>query len=321
MKINFTILFILSILYCGNLYSQVDSSIIISDNHLYGETLDSDLKYYISIIKSDSIKSQWINRKNELIYNTQQIIDDLNASKKYYKNDEVEVFAFLFLRNVYTYEYEKKTELVNDLGHSILLDTLNKSNLRNHFITVEAKFEKYAHTKNAQLFHQYFSKFNKLKTEFELIENPPIKLFLRYEPKDNAYQTNPDLFQYKLFDWKNQIDKIIELEKDLNSIELNIKDTSYLVTKDETPWITLFVQLIIFASLFPTFLLTYKIQHNPKLIMSVVALSLISSGLLIYFNPSTWQNILFSGIIPALFYIYFIVNLKNRVNGDRISPS
>jgi len=310
---------ILLLLSARLVHSQIDSSNITTDYNKYNNELDSQFSMFLKVCESDSVIKLWQQKNNVLIYNTKKVIEEIEATKKYYQNSKVEIYSFLYLRTVNTYELERKTALVNELGHYLLRKRLNESNFEQRFNSIEEKFNKYSNTESAKLYYSEYIKFNNLKYELGKIEYPPIKLQLNYEAREHAYQMNPEIFTYKLLNWQTQINRIVNIEENLDKIELGIKNTSFLIPKDKTSWITLLIQIVILGTLIPTFLLTYKVSHSPKLVLIVVFSSIALSFVLIFFNPTTWQNIVFGAIIPGLFYIYYHIKLKGRINGDRIS--
>ncbi len=302
-KINYILVLLFLPLSC--LFGQVEVD-------KYAEKCDFEFMR-LSGKLPDNRRQFWEAKSRELNAEYVNIGNQVGKSKSAYEEiNATDVYAFQYLKQIYSFLIPEKTNLVNAVGKELLdLEIGNEISIR--IDSLGQIFNEYANSNNADSFQSSYNRFLILKNQILEAKNENIILFYTvYKPRESAYSNPSFIKEFKVYDWDNKIKKLTELNTQLKQIEIMVQTKKYEIIKDPIPVIPIMLQFSTLFIVIPSLLVNFGFElKKSKIILVMVVVSLITSTLLLFISSSTIFNSIINVFVPGTMYlIYYRRNRK-----------
>jgi hypothetical protein len=223
-----------------------------------------------------------------------------------------QVFAFDYLNETYETQLEDTTRLVEDLGRELLNDRIS-AQLTPMMKDVDAQFAILKGKSQAGVLQDSYGDFLQFQRRVaDLQANPPVKETFAFEPRANAYASEPiKKVTYTIHDWIKALASVDELKRKLQPIQDRLQGVLFFTPKDPLPWLPVITQMTFLMVAMAGWIKSY---HSDKAFWTIgvlVVASMLLSVFLVFYSQETLLNILRQSILPGLFILYWIGKSNN----------
>lgn len=279
------------------------------------ERARSDFNSLLRLCKSERL-GYWKQRSSDVLERYVAKSKELQATsellgKQPNAKELQEVFAFDYLNEIHELQLHETTQLVEDLGRELLNDRFaiqlmpKMKNVEAQFILLQGKPQ----TESVANSYRHFLELQRSVTTLE--SDAPVKESFTFEPKPNAYASEPlKTVVYTVHDWNAALARVDDLRQQLQPIQDSIFTARFFSPKDPVPWLPLITQLTFLMATMAACIKSYLSETAFRSMGILVLSSMALSVFLVFYSQETLLNILRQSVLPGLFILYWIAKKK-----------
>jgi hypothetical protein len=259
----------------------------------------------------------WESKLIDIQLESVKLTDSVETYKEIYTKINAEhLYSFKYLNVLYGYVLPRKVRTINNLSSKIIKDSiLTKLVVKRD--SLKFSLNKYANTENASKFGRTFNKYLLASNELdEISKTRDTLLSLAYQPQDNPYDESYNIQHYVVYEWKNKISKLSELDKEFSNLKIELTSNEYNLIKEPNPVIPTIFQFATLLVLISNLLVNFGFKSRTKIILYMVILSLITSVVLLVISENTILNSAINIIVPGIMYLIYYKRNKPLDNNE-----
>ncbi|WP_191073021.1 hypothetical protein [Mesoflavibacter profundi] len=257
----------------------------------------------------------WESKLRDIQLESIKLTDSIETYKEIYTKINAEhIYSFKYLNVMYGYVLPRKVRTINNLSSKIINDSiLTKLLVKRDSLRIS--LNKYANTENASKFGRTFNNFLLASNELDEINKAKDTLLsINYQPQDNPYDESYKTQNYVVYEWKNKIRKLSDLDKKFNDLRIELTSNEYGLIKEPNPIIPTIFQFATLLVLISNLLVNFGFKAKTKVVFYMVIISLITSVILLLSSENTILNTLINIIVPGIMYLFYYKRKKPVAN-------
>ncbi|MFD2909669.1 hypothetical protein ACFSX9_13105 [Flavobacterium ardleyense] len=259
----------------------------------------------------------WESKLIEIQLESVKLTDSVETYKEIYTKINAEhLYSFKYLNVLYGYVLPRKVRTINNLSSKIIKDSiLTKLIVKRDSLKIS--LSKYANTENASKFGRTFNKYLLASNELdEISKSRDTLLSITYQPQDNPYDKSYNIQHYVIYEWKNKISKLSELDNEFTNLKIELTSNEYSLIKEPNPVIPTIFQFATLLILISNLLVNFGFNSRTKIILYMVILSLITSVVLLFISEYTILNSAINIVVPGIMYLIYYKRNKSLANKE-----